>query len=144
MKKVLVALLMLAMIFAFAACNNDQGNEVSDTDIEEPVASETDIKDYDSLNSLPKYSGAGEIQYPWEDNTSGFWVSGATIEDMQQYGEKLISDGWTLNESVADYDAAAILYYTSKDGSQALQLKLMGEEYIRVTVGAPEDVEGLE
>ena len=145
MKKLLIALLMFAMIFAFAACGSDnQDNNDSGNDISEPVASESDISDFDTLKALPKYKGAGEIQYPWEDATSGFWVSGAALSDMQKYGESLVNDGWVLNDKVADYNESENLYYVSADGSLEVQLKLMGDEYIRITMGAPEDIEGLQ
>ena len=146
MKKLLVALLMLTMIFAFAACDNGGGDVDVTSDIQidsdVPSSSETDLKLFDGLQDLPKYKEGGEIQYPWSDTTSGFWVSNASLNAMQKYGDKLVSAGWTLNESVVDYAADSNLYYTSADGTKAVQLKLMDETFIKVTVGAPEDVEG--
>ena len=62
---------------------------------------------------------------------------------MKAYGEELVNDGWILNESIDDYDPEAILYYDSADGEKLLQLKLMDETFIRVTLGSMEDVANL-
>ena len=46
-------------------------------------------------------------------------------------------------EQKDDYDPEAILYYDSADGEKLLQLKLMDETFIRVTLGSMEDVANL-
>jgi len=144
MKKILLVGLALILVLGCAACNNDSSTGTDDNAGGETVASASDLSLFDSLSALPDYKGGGEVVYPWEDTTSGYWVSGASLDDMKAYGDKLVKAGWVLNDSVADYNPEEILYYTSKDDAQALQLKFMSEEFIRLTLGAPADVEGLE
>lgn len=143
MKKLLIACMVLLTVVAFCACNNESNqNDGTNTQL----TSDTDINDFENLSSLPEYKEAGTVVTPWDDPeaTSGFWVTGATLDAMKAYGEKLVKDGWTLNESVEDYDPEAVLYYDSKDGEKIIQLKFMAEEYIRVTLGTPEAVANLQ
>ena len=145
MKKLLIGCLIAVTVLGFCACSSNDGSQQTTGD-DSQVVSSSDISDYDTLDSLPAYKGAGTIQTPWDDPeaTSGFFVAGATLQDMKDYGEQLAGDGWTLNENVDDYDPEAVLYYTSKDESKLIQLKFMGEDYIRVTMGAAENVENLQ
>jgi|WetSurMetagenome_2_1015567.scaffolds.fasta_scaffold229133_1 hypothetical protein len=144
MKKMLLICLMLLLVLSFAACDKNPATDSNGSGDGDVVASESDLSLYPTASALPEYKGSGEVVYPWEDVSSGFWVQGATLDDMKSYGDKLVKNDWTLKDSVADYDPEAVLYYSSTDESQTLQLKFMGDSYIRVTVGAPADVEGLE
>jgi hypothetical protein len=63
---------------------------------------------------------------------------------MKDYGKKLTRKGWSLNESVSDYDPESILYYISDDESITLQLKFIGEDYIRIAIGDSEVIEALQ
>ena len=142
MKKLFIGCMILLTVVAFCACSNgDNQNDGNDTQL----TSDTDIADFENLSSLPEYTGAGNVVTPWDDPeaTSGFWVTGANLDAMKAYGEELVNDGWILNESIDDYDPEAILYYDSADGEKLLQLKLMDETFIRVTLGSMEDVANL-
>ncbi len=136
MKKLLIACLAALIVVALAACANTQDG--GDTQL----TSDTDISELENLSQLPEYKEAGTVVTPWDDPeaTAGFWVTGATVDAMKAYGEALVKDGWTLDESFDDYDPEAILYYTSADTDKIVQLKFMSEEYIRVTMGTPEAV----
>lgn len=141
MKKLWLIGLTLLLVLSFAACNNDKNSNNGD---DLAAVSESDIDSSPILSALPDYKGAGEIMYPDEiDDVGSFWISGASLDDMKSYGARLVKAKWTLKDTVADYDPEAVLYYASKDESQTIQLKFMGESYIRVTVGAPEAIEGL-
>ena len=141
MKKLWLIGLTLLLVLSFAACNTDKNTNNGD---DSATASESDIGSFPILSALPTYKGAGEILNPDELNDVGsFWIAGATLDDMKSYGAKLVKAKWTLKDTVEDYDPEAVLYYTSKDESQTIQLKFMGDNYIRVTVGAPEAIEGL-
>ena len=137
MKKAVLAIFTVAMLFVFAACGGGANGAAG------IPASDTDIDLLPGLSVLPEYNGGGSIQFPWDGKTAGYWVSDAELSDMRKFAKKLKNTGWELNDSVEDYDENGILYYTSADGKSTVQLKLMGETYLRVTVGAPEQIEGL-
>lgn len=96
MKKIFIISFILIFVLSGAACNNDPTSDTDGGNAGVTEASASDLSLYDSLSTLPKYKGSGEIVYPWEDTTSGYWVSGASFDDMKAYGNKLVKAGWVL------------------------------------------------
>jgi hypothetical protein len=141
MKRLFAVCLLVIMVFALSACNdNSQGNN---GDV--PAASTTDLQHFPALTALPEFNGKGTVDAPGETaDYSYFWVTDTNLDAMKSYGKKLEKAGWVLDESAADYDAESLLYYLSSDEKDLVQLKFMSEAYIRITVGNPETVTGLQ
>ncbi len=134
MKKALVICLVLVMVVALAACANNNGNN---GDL--PEASGTDIQHFPALTALPEFKGTGTVQFPAEsEDYSYFWVTATDLDAMKAYGATLEKQGWTLDETVANYDAESILYYTK--GDDIVQLKFLSGNAIKVTIGNPDVV----
>lgn len=135
MKKLLAICLVLVMMFTFAACsdNTDDANV--------PVASSTDLQLFPDLADLPEFKGKGTVSAPGEmsdGSYSYFWVADTTVSDMQSYGKRFEKAGWTLDDSIDNYDENSIIYYTKDD--QLVQLKFMSGSYFQVSVGTREAV----
>jgi len=136
----------IALVFAAAACQSDNADpDAGSSDIKITFSSsDSDISELDSLKDIPAYAGIGTVEYPWEGDTSGFWVSGSGMIDMKNYGDVLEANGWIPDRSAVDYDPDLKIYYRSADSERMIQLKLMDDIFIRVTVGTPDKVNGLD
>lgn len=129
MKKIIAILLVLSMMFAFVACNNDKGNdptETTESTTEDKAVNSNDVEPESTTDEAPS-----DVESTTGDNTEEPSTDKNTDKEDKKDEEEsttkkpLSADPaeWSKDEIVAFYKQSAVKSHPTAKSSQTMALK---------------------